>query len=502
MSKQFIKMNNNNNHLSLGNFCRIIKENSLNKSFSGQSEIFSTILNIDSVNDSTVNNYCIGCRTISSDYKEILYNHKYKYEKDRLYMLDIVLNLISIIDGFVYTEEYKTLNFINNNIRLHNICNKLYNISKNDTSIKNEFTNKIYSYLSNNNLYECIVEIIFYVVLEKEQPVYVNDLVQETIENILTDTNISINDLEAFLKIQFNDGINYSYSIKKLAEEHNPYACFELGIMEYNGEIAGTPRYIKSYEYLKIAADYNHPRANYLIAKMLLNGYIYNNEKIDKNLAWEYLKKAEKLGSVAALNTIGLLYLEEKNVDEAVKYFNKAVKHNYVYSYNNLGKIYESKKDYEKAFNYYIKSADLEESWACNKVGECYRLGMGTNIDLKKSYYYYNLALNVPVKLINNWSQYNLAKYFYLNGNYEANVEKDEGKAIDLFQKAAKNNLFEANMELIIYYANKYVFTKNDLYLIYINTYLKNISIHPKYNKDIKEKIENILNEIENIKEN
>ena len=498
MNKKFIKMNDNNNHLSLGNFCRIIKENSLNKSFSSQSEIFSAIFNIDTVNDSTVNNYCIGSRTIGSDYKEIIYNFKDKYKKNKLYMLDIVLDLISIIDGYVYTEEYKNLNFINNNNNLHNVCNKLYNISKNDSSINNEFTNKLYSYLSNYNLYECITEIIFYIILEKKQPIYIDDIVQETIENILNNTSISINDLETFLNLQFNDGTNYSYSIKKLAEKNNPYACFELGIMEYNGEITGTPRYNKSYEYFKIAAEHNHPRANYLIAKMLLEGYISNDKKKDNELAWDYLKKAEKLGSVAALNTIGLLYLKENNIDSAIEYFNKAIKYNYVYSYNNLGKIYENKKDYKKAFNYYIKSADLEESWACNKVGECYRLGIGTNIDLKKAYYYYNLALNVPIKLINNWSQYNLAKYFYLNGNYEANVEKDETKAINLLEVAARSNLFEANFELIIYYANKYILTKNNSYLAYVYTYIEKISSHPKYDIHTKKRIENIFNEIKN----
>ena len=83
MSKKYIKMNDNNNHLSIGNFCRIIKENSLNKSFAGQSEIFSTVFNIDNINDSTINNYCIGCRSIGSDYKEIFYNFKDKYNKNK-----------------------------------------------------------------------------------------------------------------------------------------------------------------------------------------------------------------------------------------------------------------------------------------------------------------------------------------------------------------------------------------------------------------------------------
>ena len=323
-------------------------------------------------------------------------------------------------------------------------------------------------------------------------------MVKETIANILNNTNISINDLEKFLKLQFNDGTNYSYSIKKLAKENNPYACFELGMMEYNGEIAGYPRYNKSYEYLQKAANYNHPRANYLIAKMLLNGYIGDNTKKDLNLAWKHLKDAEKLGSIAALNTIGLIHLKDNNINSAIQYFTKASNYNYVYAYNNLGKIYENKKEYEKAFNYYLKSANLEESWACNKIGEYYRLGIGTNIDLKASFYYYNLSLNVPIKLINNWGKYNLAKYFYLNGNYEANIEKDENMAIKLLKEASDNNIFNATLELIYYYTDKYISTKNSDYLNYLNTFITKISTYKEYNSIYKKDIENKINDIKN----
>lgn len=498
MNKKYIKMNDNNNHLSIGNFCRIIKENSLNKTYAGQSEIFTTIFDIDNVNDSTINNYCIGCRSIGSDYKEIFFNFKDKYTKNKLFMLNIILNLLSLIDGYIYTEEYKKIDFINNNDNLKIICNKLYNIAKNDTTINNAFTNKIHSYLTSSNLYECICEILFYIVLEKKQPIYIDNLVKETIENILNNTNISINDLENFLVLQFNDGTNYSYSIKKLAKSNNPYACFELGLMEYNGEIAGYPRYNKSYEYLKIASNYNHPRANYLIAKMLLKGYIGNKEKKDLDLAWDYLKSAEKLGSIAALNAIGLIYLKENKIEQAIEYFNKASEFNYVYSYNNLGRIYENKKEYDKAFEFYLKSADLEESWACNKIGECYRLGIGTNIDMKKAFYYYNLSLDVPIKLINYWGHYNLAKYFYLNGNYDANIEKDEEKAIGLFKQASDNNIFEATLELIYYYAKKYISTRNEIYLNNLNNYILKISTHPKHNLQYKKEIEKQLLNIKN----
>lgn len=495
MKKNYIKLNNNNNHLSLGNFCRIIKQNSLNKTFANQTNIFSTILNIDDVNESTINNYCIGCRSIGNDYKELCFNHKHNYKKNKNYMLDIILNLLSILDGYIYTDEYKNIKFINNNKNLIKTVNNLYTITKNDKTISNTFTNNINKLINQNNYYECIIEFIFYIILEKKQPIHIDNIVNETIENILNNTNISINDLDHFLNIQFKDGINYIYSLKELYKQNNPYACFELGLMEYKGEISGTPRYTKAYEYLKIAASYNHPRANYLIGKMLLNKNIGNLSKNDIDLAYNYFKTAEKLGNIASLNTLGLYYLNIKNNEKkAIYYFKLAANKNYVYAYNNLGKIEENKKNYKKAFEYYLKSATLNESWCCNKVGEYYRLGLGTEKNLKLAYTYYTKSIDVPINLINYYAKYNLAKYFYLNGNYEANIEKDENKAISFFKDASNNNILEASIELLYYYIKK----DKQKYSNEINNYINLIESHKKYNNTIKKEIETT---IKNIKE-
>ena len=69
--KKYIKLNIDDNHLSWGNFCRIIKEYAVNKTSALQIEVFCTIFNIDSINDTTVNNYCVGCRSINNEYKQI-----------------------------------------------------------------------------------------------------------------------------------------------------------------------------------------------------------------------------------------------------------------------------------------------------------------------------------------------------------------------------------------------------------------------------------------------
>ena len=81
MKKKYIKLNNNYNHLSLGNFCQIIKKYSNNKTYANQLNIFCTILNIETANESTINNYCIGCRSIGNDYKELYFTYKHRITK-------------------------------------------------------------------------------------------------------------------------------------------------------------------------------------------------------------------------------------------------------------------------------------------------------------------------------------------------------------------------------------------------------------------------------------
>ena len=256
-------MNHNNTQLSLGNTCLIIKELSKNKTLATQTDIFCAIFNIESANDSTVNNYCVGCRPIGGEYKKIYQEIKQNPKSFN----PILKNIFHILEG---NYEDISTNTLNNKDSIKLLAKKLYNLAKNDRSILPTFINQLRISIEKEDYVNSIKQIITYIVLEKKQPIYIENIVNDTIENILSNTNISLNDLEKFLTIQFNDGLNYNYSLKKLAEENNPYASFELGLMEYKGEFLGTPNYEKSYSYLKIAADANHPRAAYLIAKMLL----------------------------------------------------------------------------------------------------------------------------------------------------------------------------------------------------------------------------------------
>ena len=515
MKVKYVKMNNNQTELSLGNFCRIVKELSLNKTFANQTEVFYAIFGVDNISDSTINNYCIGYRSIGTSFKQIYINRSSYPNKE---YDETILSLLCILKGKIYGP--KTHEEINKLV-LENLPKKLslelYNLAKNDETVSADFTKKIYKLIEQNKIYDVICEILNYIVLEKKQPIYESKSKRELFENILNNTNISMYELEQFVKIQLQDGINYTYSLKKLAKEQNPYASFELGELEYTGMMTGKPRYVKAYEYFKIAAEKNHPRANWLIAQMLIKGLIGNDNTENKKKCFEYLLTAQSLGSIAAINTIGLCYLKgnidgiDKNVDKAIKCFKKAAENNYVYAHNNLGKIYEEKGDLKKAYEHYLFSASLEESWASNKLGLWYKDGIYVEKDMKKAYKYFKQALEVPQNILNYWAYYNLAKYFYLEGNYEANIEKDIDKAIKYFEICIEKNIDEAYFDLINIYVNKYMKWQNKEYLEKINTYLSRFSLKPsyiKYEKDLKTNIDKLdksklmITELNHLQEN
>lgn len=495
MNKNYIKLNNNTNHLSLGNFFNIIKNNSKNKCGAIQSEIFCTLMNIDNISETTINNYCTGYRSINPDYKQIYINYLKKYNVNKEIMIPIINNLLQIIDGIIY--NYQSIKEINNQTSFINITKKLHILSKNDIYVPIKTKKTILTHINKKNYYEAFTTMLFFIILEKKQPIYEEDEINYTIEEIIKNTNLSVNDLNNFLAIQFKEGINFIPSLKKLAKENNPYALYELGNLEYKGTIAGYPRYDLSFDYHLKAANYDHPTSNWMLAHMIINKKIGSLSVDEITLAWKYLKKAEELESISALNTIGICYLngytqnKETDINKAIKYFKKAAEKNYIYAYNNLGIIAEKNKNYEEAFNYYLISANEEESWACNKIGEFYRKGIYVEKDLKKAYEYYNIGANCEISSRCNWNIINLVKYFYLNGLANIGIKKDINKVISLLEPIED---FKYASELLLY-AYYELHLTNNIYLDKINYYLEKINNNILLNKEYKENIEkNLLN--------
>ena len=117
--------------------------------------------------------------------------------------------------------------------------------------------------------------------------------------------------------------------------------------------------------------------------------------------------------------------------------------------------------------------------------------------NMKLAFDYYNLSTNVPVYLLEYYSKYNLAKYFYQCGNYELGIEKDIEKAITLYDESSNHDVIESSIELLNIYIDKYLENKNKDNLLKVNYYKDKILNSRKYNNEICAKIEKILSKIE-----
>ena len=489
MERKYIKLNDNYSHLSLGNVISAIKEESKNKTSAIQSEVFCALFNLDYINESTVNNYCIGSRSIGNDYKQIYINLKKKFEKDETIFIDIICNILSLITGTIY--DIKNIYIINENQSLKNICYKLYNISKNDFYVTKDITSKFRNLIQSKNYYKLFIEILFYAILEKKQPLYEDEKTKNVIETILENTDISVKDLQNFLLLELNEGINFSHSLKILAKDGNPYANYHLAVMEYRGDFSGIPRYDNAYEYFMEAAKNNHPSAYWMLGNMILKEKIGNK---DYDKAIEYFNKAKDLGNIAAINSLGICYKEgfgvKQDINKALELFKEAANKNYVYALNNLGLYYESLNETAKALEFFKKSANLGESFACNKVGEYYRIQNNKKEALK----YYEKALDSSVREISKWAYYNIAKYYYLKGDLETKTLKNIEKAINYFEKSI--TLIESLEELLNIYFKKYLEKNTEQNLEKINYYKNKLEEHEEYNEIIKNKIEKNLSNI------
>lgn len=493
MKRNYVKMNVDDNHLSFGNFCRLIKDLSKNKMSAMQSETFCILFGVDNINDTTVNNYCVGVRGINDDYKQIYLNYYKKYNDDQNVLLNVISSIISLLDGIINKADLDT---INNNQSLMILSQKLYNIAKNDNSVPDELMVKLSNDLSNSNLVHFISEILFFIILEKKQPLYEDEVKVEIIEGILNSTYISAKELQEYLNIKINEDVNYNYHLKKMSEVGNAYTCFEMGMEEVKGLIKGFPRYEEAYKYFLIAINSNYPQAYYMAARLLFSGFVGSKTKEELELSFNYAKKSSELGSIAGTNLVGRFYLNgtypvKKDYVEAEKYFTKAAKGNYSYAYNNLYTIYKD-VDPEKARNYLLKASSLGESWAMNKLGEEER----QKGNMKEAYNYYFNASEVPIYAACFYSYYNIAKYFYLNGNVTAGVNKNEKEAMINLNIASDNNIIEAHIELLKIYVKSYCDNPNRRDYANIYKYVDRIESHDKYSDEIKKEVEELISSI------
>lgn len=169
-NKNFIRLNTNDQYLSLGNVFRIIKEESVNKNFF-QADLFGLIFNAEDIADSTVNNYCTGLRPINPIYKNYFKSLKELLKNDSKVFIPMIKEILILLDDTGMPSDEVNLKHINSNQKLKNVCERLYSISKNDADVSLKRSSELFSLLENNDLYNFIINVLSYVILEKKQPI-------------------------------------------------------------------------------------------------------------------------------------------------------------------------------------------------------------------------------------------------------------------------------------------------------------------------------------------
>ena len=199
---------------------------------------------------------------------------------------------------------------INSNQKFNKVCLRLYNISKNDLEVTNEFSSILKRLLDSKNLYKFFIEVLFFVILDKKQPVYIEDKFMDTLDDFLYSSEVSSDDAIDFVTVQLKGGLWSIRGIHELAKKGNPYACFEMGSLELYGQVAGYPRYQESFNFYKTAAQKNHPNAIWALGHLYYNGFVGSKSREDMKKAFRYFNKARKVNCIAAINSLGTVFKE------------------------------------------------------------------------------------------------------------------------------------------------------------------------------------------------
>lgn len=164
----------------------------------------------------------------------------------------------------------------------------------------------------------------------------------------------------------------------------------------------------------------------------------------------ELLNKSADLGNPVAMNNLGNAYSSgcgvEKSYDKANELYIQASNiGGYALAYANLGVSYEHgygfEKDLVKAFQFYKIAAEADDCFAQRNMGRCYQYGYGTESDMSQAYIWYLKAAEAEDRV----AQYKIGRFFEFGWG---NVEKNEAKAVEWYQKSADQNYADGQTSL------------------------------------------------------
>lgn len=171
-----------------------------------------------------------------------------------------------------------------------------------------------------------------------------------------------------------------------------------------------------------------------------LKGTAYLNQDNYKD-AITWLTSAANNGSIEAQNKIGVIYAKgigtDVNPNLAIQYFTKAAKNESSMAYYNLGKVYESQSKFTAAINWYNKAIEMKNSNAMNNLADLYLQGKG----LVQNTHQAELLYIQAAELGNATSMRNLG-FLYFKG---IEIKQDMKKAYFWFNLAAAKDFPEAD---------------------------------------------------------
>ena len=285
------------------------------------------------------------------------------------------------------------------------------------------------------------------------------------------------------------------YSIERLIKkekENHPICTYLLGMHHLLNK-----NYDVAFTLIKKATDLNVEDSYYDLGMCYKFG-----EGTEQNVlkAYTFFEKAEKLGKdsrtyyeLGLIYKKGILYLNNNNIfidkdyKKAFYYFELAFNKNL--NSNNISEIlyqiglcYKNgegvNKDEKKAFDLFTESLFKKYITAVQlEIALCYKNGIGVEKDEKKAHNIFRKIIasnkckcycdNKKIivenlisyyenkKELSDVNMYNLANYYYMNGNYD--------KAFDKYEESAFNNYAPAQYGLFYcYYKGKGVVKNNE----------------------------------------
>lgn len=147
-------------------------------------------------------------------------------------------------------------------------------------------------------------------------------------------------------------------------------------------------------------------------------GYIYSVYEKKKDKSLEFYEKAIEKGSIDALEVIGNIYYEDKDlqdISKAINYYEQLINKsnnysNYVKILDRIGDYYFfENRDYDKAIKYYEFGSTYNSYEAKLQLGAMYISGVGVKKNTKKGIHYYEEAS----KLLKTEVCYRLGDIYY-----------------------------------------------------------------------------------------